>query len=123
MTATQIIFGAYRDLGGNFAGQTMAPDILNENLGQLNDLIDGWKLERLFIYRDVVGTWTVLASFPDLTTSYTLAPGTALALKKNLAQRIAPAMKVYFKISEPLLKQIAEDAGLSKAAIEGVGPQ
>lgn len=63
-------------------------------------------------------TWQQLQSFADLITSYSFPPGYELALRKNLAVQIAPMMKVYFKIPEPLLEEVKDQARKAKAAIE-----
>ncbi len=100
----------------------MSPDVLNVGLTALNETLDAWALDRLFVYQFAGGVWVVLVSFPDLTTSFTLAKGNELALRKNLAVRIAPELKVYAKIPEPMLQEVASEAAASRSAIEGVGP-
>lgn len=71
--------------------------------------VSGYQLE-LF-------TWKQLQEFPDLTTALKFPPGYALAIRKNLAVMIAPAMKIYFKISEPMLELVNDQAVKAKAAI------
>lgn len=118
ITATQIITQAYRDIGGLRPGQTASADTLSESLDHLNQMIEEWAVDRLQV--GLVGG-TSLASFANLATLYNLAPGFAEALRKNLAVKIAPMMKVYWKIEAPLLEEVAGDAALSRAAVEGAG--
>lgn len=59
-------------------------------------------------------TWQQLQSFADLTTNYAFPPGYANCIRKNLAVEIAPMMKVYFKIPEPLLDRVTEQARKAK---------
>lgn len=118
VTATQIIRQAYGDIGGMRPGQTASADTLAESLLQLNELVEGWAVNRLLV--GIVGG-TSLASFADLVTTYNLAPGFTIALRKSLAVKIAPMMKVYWKIPEPLLQEVAADAEAARTAVEGIG--
>lgn len=117
---TQIAYGALRDLGELRPGQATSADVMADILSHANSMIDSWAQDRLFVYYGA-SPGTILAAFPDLTTTFAFAPGYAEALRKNLAARIAPMMKIYFKIAEPLLQQIAADAASTKAALYGVG--
>lgn len=58
-----------------------------------------------------------LQEFPDLTTALKFPPGYALALRKNLAVMIAPAMMIYFKVSAPMLDVVNGQAIKAKADI------
>lgn len=118
LSATQLIFSSYRDIGGLRPGQAASTDTLNECLTQLNELVEEWAVQRLLI--GLVGG-TSLPSFANLATTYNLAPGFAEALRKALAVKVAPMMKIYWKIPDPLLEQVAADAATARAAVEGVG--
>lgn len=122
VNAQTIITASYKDIGGLRPGMGMSSDVLADSLAQLNTLIDGWALMRDFIYEFNTPNWVVLVSFSDLTTTHVLAKGNQLALQKNLAVRIAPAMKIYWKIPEPLLEAVAGEAAAALTAIKGVGP-
>ena len=120
VTSTQIINEAYRDLCGMRPGQTTSTDVYDDCLSALNELIDELTQERFFIYE---ASGAILSAFADLTTAYTLASGQQQFLRKNLATKIAPMMKLYFKIPEPLLEQIETDAARLKMSLRGVGPK
>lgn len=49
-TATQLGYKALRYLGALRPGQTPSPDMLNDILSELNDMIDAWQLDRLKIW-------------------------------------------------------------------------
>lgn len=117
-TATQLITRATRDLGNLRPGQGESPDTLSEGLTHLNDIVDELAFERFFIYK---ADKTVLAAFADLTTNYTLALGYAEFLRKVLALRILPMMKIYLKIPEPVIEPIQEEADRLKMMLQGVG--
>ena len=119
-----IITRAYKDIGGLRPGMGMSTDVLNESLSQLNILVDGWALNRDFIFQFTGGNWVVLVTFPDLSTSFTLAKGNELALHKNLAVRLYPALKIYVlhKLAEPQIQQLEAEAAAALQAISGVGP-
>lgn len=121
-TSQQIITGSYSDLGGRRPGQGMSPDVLNECQTQINTLIESWALQRDFIFEFIAAAWVILPSFSDLTTNHVLAKGNELALRKNLAMRIAPSLKIILKIPEPLFAEIAAEAAAALAAIQGIAP-
>ncbi len=121
-TAQSIITGAYKDIGGLRPGMGMSTDVLNESLETLNEMISYWAMGRLFIYEFITSAWVILPSFSDLTTNHVLAKGNELALRKNVAVRMAPALKIYLKTPEPLLQEVAAEAAESKQMIDGVGP-
>jgi hypothetical protein len=49
-TATQLGYKALRYLGALRPGQATSPDMLNDILSELNDMIDAWQLDRLKIW-------------------------------------------------------------------------
>lgn len=49
-TATQLGYKAMRYLGAMRPGQTPSPDMLNDILSELNDMIDAWQLDRRKIW-------------------------------------------------------------------------
>lgn len=119
MTATQLITQALRDLSELRPGASASStDVMNEALVQLNQMIDEWAFERLFVYKT---DKTTLASFADLGTDYALAAGYAKALRKNLAVALAPMMKIYFKKESALDEGLMSEASGLKAALRGVG--
>jgi hypothetical protein len=117
VTATQLIYQAARDIGVQWANVTPSPDKLNDCLVALNELMDQWAIERLFVYKT---DKTILAAFADLTTAYNLAPGYAAALRANLAVLIAPMLQLYLK-TKPEMDSIMADAVRTKNALYGVG--
>ena len=117
---TQIAYGALRDLGELRPGQSTSTDVMADILSEANSMIDSWAQFRLVIYYGA-SPGTILQAYPDITTSYAFAPGYVEALRKNLAVKIAPMMKIYFKIPDPLLKEIEADAELTRTALMGVG--
>ena len=122
LNLTQLAYQALRDLGCLRPGQTTSADVLADILAAANEVIDQWALERLFVlYGAAPGT--TLTSFPDLTTSYALAPGYAEALRSNIAARIYPMMIVYLKIPAPSVSKadIESEAARTKAALRGLG--
>lgn len=50
LSATAIIYDAYRRLGVLRAGQSTSPEAMDDALSSLNDLVDSWNTERLTIY-------------------------------------------------------------------------
>jgi hypothetical protein len=63
-------------------------------------------------------TWQQLQSFPDLTTAIKLPPGYARAIRKNLAVELAPTLQMYFKVSQPMLAAVKQQADQAKREIE-----
>lgn len=56
-TAESLVYSALRLLGVIRAGQTASPEVLDDGLHALNDLIDSWSTERLMVYslsRDLI---------------------------------------------------------------------
>jgi hypothetical protein len=49
VTATNLIYAAFRDLGVLRAGQTASTDTLNDSLTRLNRMLDSWAIDRLMI--------------------------------------------------------------------------
>lgn len=117
ITGSQLITQAYSDIGGLRPGQTTSTDVLALGLTTLNQLVGLWAQERLFVLKT---DGTTLATF-DLGTTVDLSDGAVLALRKNLAVRIAPALRIYFKIPEPLLQEVAAEAEAAKTQLSGVG--
>lgn len=64
----------------------------------------------LYAYQLEIFTWQQLQQFADLATTYIFPPGYPRMLRKLLALEIAPMMKIYFKIPDPLLSEVAEQA-------------
>lgn len=118
VTAQTIANEAYRDLGGMRSGMGMSSDIAADFLAALNEIVDAWSQERLFVY---LNTGAILPTFAALGTSYNLAPGYQRALRKSLAISAAEMMKTYFKVPEPLLQEIAVEADALKLQLEGIG--
>lgn len=115
-----IAYGALRDLGELRPGMNTSTDALADILSEANSMVDQWAQDRLFIYYGAA-PGTILVSFPDLSTSFAFAPGYVEALRKNLAVKIAPMMKIYFKIESPLLAELTAEAAATKAALYGIG--
>lgn len=73
LTATDLIYGALRDLGCLRAGQGPAPDQLADSLVALNELIDGWLLNGLMVYAFRPDIYTLVAG----QQVYTIGPAAA----------------------------------------------
>lgn len=71
MTAKTLIQGAYRLLGNLRHGQTASDDALTDGLSMLNDMLDGWAVERMTVPVIVRRVVDVAAS----TASYLVGPG------------------------------------------------
>ena len=120
INAQTIITEACSDFNVSLPGQVLSSDVLAIGLKTLNQMIDQWAFDRLFLLYGVA-PGTVLSAFPDLTTSYPLAPGSEKALRKNLAAELAPVLLPYFKVPEPALQKLESEAMATKAALWGVG--
>ena len=55
-------------------------------------------------------TWQQLTSFADLTTSYLFPPGYVECMRKNLAVKVAPMLRAYFKVPPDLFAELKEQA-------------
>jgi hypothetical protein len=71
-------------------------------------------------YQIELFAWGRLSQFADLVTVYSFPPGYGLLIRKALALMIAPMIQTFWKIklSEPLLKLIAEQAQKARADVE-----
>jgi hypothetical protein len=122
---TQIATQALRDIGELRPGQSTSTDVTSDILFAANEMLDKWTLDRILVYYvSSAGppvVYSVLAAFPDLTTTYTFAPGYLRLLRKGLATVIAPMMKIYFKLEQPMLDQVEQEAAEAVKAIRGVG--
>ena len=120
----QIAYQAQRDVGNLWPGMTSAADVEADILAAINQLIDEWAMQRLFIYQGSTGSWTILTAFPDMTTAYNFAPGNLQLLRKAMGQTIAAMMMIYrkAKVAEPMLEQINAEANAALVALRGVGP-
>lgn len=120
----QIAYQAQRDIGNLWPGMTSSADVEADILAAMNELLDEWAMQRVFIYQGSTGSWTVLSAFPDMTTAYNFAPGNLQLLRRAMAQVIAPMMMIYrkAKVAEPMLQQIATEANAALVALRGVGP-
>lgn len=121
-SAQQIIYAAYRDIGGTRPGQGQSTDMLNDCLVALNELVDSWANDRTFIWTYNGFQWIILTAFINLGTTYTLAPGDEMALRKNLAVKILPMLRIYLKIPDPPMEQLEAEAAAARLSIEGIGP-
>lgn len=70
MTATQLAYRALRDIGCLRAGGTTSPDILNDILNQLNDMIDEWQMDRFMMFTIAISTFNLQGG----KQSYTIGP-------------------------------------------------
>lgn len=55
------------------------------------------------------------------SVAYTFAPGNYRLIRAGLGMAIAPMLKLYFKIPEPMLAQVTQDATAALAALKGIG--
>lgn len=110
------------DLQVIWPGQVTTAQVHQSALRTANEMLDELTLERQFIYTtpDAGATWSKLLAFPDLTTTYTFAPGNLKLLRKGLAVKMAPSVKTYMK-NEGMLAEVAKEAAEAKAALKGVG--
>lgn len=120
---TQIITDGATEINVLRPGQPIAAEILPLGLRFANELLDAWAMERFFIYQGTSPTWTILPSFPDVTTAYNYAPGNLLALRKNITLALVPSLKQYYKVPEPMIDQVTKEAEESVKFLQGVGPQ
>lgn len=122
----QIAYQAQRDLGDLWPGMTSSADVEADILAAINELMDEWAMQQVFIYQGSTGSWTKLASFPDMTTAYNFAPGNLQLLRKGLAQTMAPMMVIHGKLSrmnlQPLLQEVNSEANMALNSLLGVGP-
>jgi hypothetical protein len=87
------------------------------------DVTNGWGSLNLWPgpvagYQLELFTWQQLQEFEDLTTSYKFPPGYARLMRKNLALEVAPMVKGYAKIDQPLLDLIARQARDAMGEVE-----
>jgi hypothetical protein len=75
LTPRTLIYDAYRQLGVLRPGQSVSEDSVDDALRSLNDLIDGWAIERLMIY-GLTGTPYAL---PSAGSAFTMGPGGTLS--------------------------------------------
>lgn len=119
-TLTQIGFSALRDICELRPGQATSTDVNNEILEAANEMLSEWAHDQVNVYYDNSGTPTILAAFPDLSTSFTFEPGYLNAIRKNLAVKILPQMKLYLK-AQPDIDAVTAQATAAYQSLRGVG--
>ena len=50
VSAYKLVHDAYRELGVSRAGQAVSPEMLDDGFQRLNEMVDSWNTERLFIW-------------------------------------------------------------------------
>lgn len=121
-TSAQIITDAATDLGVQKFGQALTDDIYQGGLRLLDIDVDELAQIRVPIWVGSAEPYTILAAFPDLATPFSFAPGYIGLLRNRLAVALAPALKQYFKIPEPLIESLAAKADAALKELSGTAP-
>jgi hypothetical protein len=121
-TSAQIITDAATDLGVQKFGQALTDDIYQGGFRLLNIDLDDLAQIRVPIWQGNAEPYSILSAFPNLTTAFGFAPGYIGLLRNRLAVALAPALKQYFKIPEPLIESLAGKADTALKELSGTAP-